>query len=102
MNMGAEAGHRPRLAVNEDWREQAACRSTDPDFFFPVGTTGPAIKQIENAKAICRICDVQVDCLSYALNNHEDYGVWGGTSEQERRTIQNNRINGPRSDEGYN
>ena len=43
----------------DDWREHSACRDTDPDLFFPVGTTGPAIEQIETAKAVCRVCDVQ-------------------------------------------
>jgi len=40
----------------DDWRDVALCRDTDPDLFFPVGTTGPAIEQIENAKAVCRQC----------------------------------------------
>src|SRR5262245_56070614 len=44
---------------NDDWRELSACRDTDPDLFFPVGTTGPAIEQIENAKAVCRECEVR-------------------------------------------
>ena len=39
---------------NDDWRDQSACRDTDPDLFFPVGTTGPAIEQIAQAKAVCR------------------------------------------------
>jgi WhiB family redox-sensing transcriptional regulator len=71
----------------DDWREQSACRDTDPDLFFPVGTTGPAIEQIENAKAVCRVCDVQKNCLEYALVTNQDSGIWGGTSEEERRAI---------------
>jgi WhiB family redox-sensing transcriptional regulator len=71
----------------DDWREQSACRDTDPDLFFPVGTTGPAIDQIENAKAVCRVCDVQKNCLEYALVTNQDSGIWGGTSEEERRAI---------------
>ena len=69
----------------DDWREHSACRDTDPDLFFPVGTTGPAIEQIENAKAVCRMCDVQKTCLEYALVTNQDSGIWGGTSEEERR-----------------
>ena len=42
---------------SDNWRQFSACRDTDPDLFFPVGTTGPAIEQIENAKAVCRQCD---------------------------------------------
>ena len=76
------------LTIERDtWREQSACRDTDPDLFFPVGTTGPAIEQIENAKAVCRVCDVQKNCLEYALVTNQDSGIWGGTSEEERRAI---------------
>ena len=76
------------LSIERDeWREFSACRDTDPDLFFPVGTTGPAIEQIETAKAVCRACDVQKDCLDYALTTNQDSGIWGGTSEEERRTV---------------
>lgn len=71
----------------DDWREHAACRDTDPDLFFPVGTTGPAIEQIDNAKAVCQACDVQATCLEYALVTNQDSGIWGGTSEEERRAL---------------
>jgi WhiB family redox-sensing transcriptional regulator len=71
----------------DDWREFAACRDTDPDLFFPVGTTGPAIEQIDNAKTVCRTCDVQAACLEYALVTNQDSGIWGGTSEEERRAL---------------
>jgi WhiB family redox-sensing transcriptional regulator len=71
----------------DDWRDYSACRDTDPDLFFPVGTTGPAIEQIENAKAVCRQCDVQRECLDYALATNQDSGIWGGTSEEERRAL---------------
>ena len=71
----------------DDWRDVASCRDTDPDLFFPVGTTGPAIEQIENAKAVCRQCEAQTPCLEYALATNQDSGVWGGTSEDERRKI---------------
>ena len=71
----------------DEWRDLSACRDTDPDLFFPVGTTGPAIEQIENAKAVCRVCDVQKTCLEYALVTNQDSGIWGGTSEEERRQL---------------
>jgi len=71
----------------DDWRDVALCRDTDPDLFFPVGTTGPAIEQIENAKAVCQQCDAQAPCLEYALATNQDSGVWGGTSEEERRQL---------------
>ena len=72
---------------NGDWRVRAACRDSDPDLFFPEGTTGPALEQIAEAKRVCEECDVQVQCLEFALETNEDSGVWGGTSEEERRKI---------------
>jgi WhiB family transcriptional regulator, redox-sensing transcriptional regulator len=76
------------LSLEQDaWRDDASCRDTDPDLFFPVGTTGPAIEQIDNAKAVCHECLVQRECLEYALATNQDSGVWGGTSEEERRQL---------------
>jgi len=63
------------------------CRDTDPDLFFPIGTTGPALAQIENAKAVCRQCPAQAACLEFALSTNQDTGIWGGTSEEERRKL---------------
>ena len=71
----------------EDWREHSACRDTDPDLFFPVGTTGVAIEQIDAAKAVCRACESQVQCLEFALATNQESGIWGGTSEEERRKL---------------
>ena len=74
------------LAV-EDWRANSACRDTDPYLFFPVGTTGPALDQIASAKAVCDTCDAKAPCLEFALTTNQDSGVWGGTSEEERRKL---------------
>ena len=74
-------------STEEDWRLDAACRHTDPDLFFPVGTTGPAIEQIAAAKAVCRDCEVRGACLEFALATNQEAGVWGGTSEEERRKL---------------
>ncbi len=71
----------------DDWRQLAACRDTDPDLFFPVGTTGTAIEQIEAAKAVCLGCEVQGSCLEFALATNQESGVWGATSEEERRKL---------------
>lgn len=71
-----------------DWRKRAVCRSEDPELFFPVGTSGPAVLQVEQAKAVCRRCSVSDDCLKWALDTGQDAGVWGGMSEEERRAIQ--------------
>lgn len=71
----------------EDWRNRAACRTEDPELFFPRGNTGPALWQIEEAKKVCRQCDVREKCLDWALTNDQDHGVWGGMSEDERRAL---------------
>ena len=71
----------------DDWRDVALCRDTDPDLFFPVGTTGPALEQIATAKAVCKECPVQEPCLEFALMTNQDSGIWGGTSEEERRKL---------------
>ncbi len=70
-----------------DWRHGAACRDQEPDLFFPTGDTGPALLQIEEAKDICRACPVIYQCLQWALESGQDYGIWGGLSEQERRSL---------------
>jgi WhiB family redox-sensing transcriptional regulator len=69
------------------WRSEALCRDTDPELFFPIGTTGAALVQIEHARAVCRQCPVQTDCLDFALSTNQDSGLWGGTSEEERRVL---------------
>ena len=68
-----------------DWRELAACRDSDPDIFFPVGTTGLAVSMIDRATAICSSCTVLEECLVYALETNQEAGVWGGLAEDDRR-----------------
>ncbi|MFE4176845.1 WhiB family transcriptional regulator [Streptomyces sp. NPDC056909] len=70
-----------------DWRHNAICREEDPELFFPVGNTGPALLQIEEAKAVCRRCPVMEQCLRWALEAGQNEGVWGGLSEDERRAL---------------
>ena len=70
-----------------DWRHRAACLDEDPEMFFPIGTTGPALLQQEEAKAVCRRCPVTGECLAWALEIGQDSGVWGGTTEVERRNM---------------
>lgn len=74
-----------------DWRHRAACRDVDPELFFPIGNTGPAILQIEEAKQVCRRCDVTDACLRWALESGQEAGVWGGMSEDERRALKRRR-----------
>ena len=73
--------------MSVDWRHNAVCREEDPELFFPVGDTGPALLQIEEAKAVCRRCPVMETCLQWAMDTGQDSGVWGGMSEQERRKL---------------
>jgi WhiB family redox-sensing transcriptional regulator len=75
------------LPAVADWRHRAACRTEDPEAFFPVGSGGPALRQIEAAKAICdQRCPVRDACLMWALD-HAEFGVYGGMSEDERREL---------------
>jgi WhiB family redox-sensing transcriptional regulator len=74
-----------------DWRNDAACKDENPDVFFPIGTTGIAVDQVEDAKRICARCPVQEPCLEFALASNQDAGVWGGLTEDERRTLKRAR-----------
>lgn len=71
-----------------DWRHHAACKYEDPELFFPIGNSGPARLQTEEAKAVClNQCPVIDQCLGWALESGQDFGVWGGMSEDERRAL---------------
>ena len=70
-----------------DWRFRAACRMEEPELFFPVGTSGPALVQLIRAKSVCQRCPVLIQCRTWALTTGQDAGVWGGTSEDERRAM---------------
>lgn len=74
-----------------DWRHRAACRDVDPEIFFPIGNSGPALLQIEEAKQVCRRCPVMDACQEWALTSGQDSGVWGGMSEDERRAARRRR-----------
>lgn len=79
-----------------DWRDDAACLHGDPDLFFPVGTAGPALRQVAEAKRICRACPVRMPCLAWALDQGISSGIWGGTTEDERRAIRSATASGAR------
>lgn len=70
----------------EDWQNFANCLGVDPDLFFP--ERGASTKE---AKAVCQACVVREDCLEYALENSEKFGIWGGLSERERRRLRRAR-----------
>ncbi|MGW7367981.1 WhiB family transcriptional regulator [Streptomyces sp. NPDC054841] len=68
-------------------RPRPACADEDPELFFPIGNTGPALLQIEEAKAFCRRCPLIESCLQGTLERGDNFGVWGGLSEDERRAL---------------
>jgi WhiB family redox-sensing transcriptional regulator len=70
-----------------NWRDRAACLNEEPELFFPIGNTGPAVLQIEQAKTVCHHCEVVETCLEWAMESGQDAGVWGGMSEEERLAL---------------
>jgi WhiB family redox-sensing transcriptional regulator len=66
------------------WQDKAACRDVDPDLFFPVGTEGPSLAQVAEAQAVCSLCTVSRDCLDWALSEAEQWGIWAGTTPDDR------------------
>lgn len=75
------------LAVGElAWQDYAECRGADADLFFP--ERGASTRK---AKAICGECQVREQCLDFALDIGEKFGIWGGMSERERRRVRRER-----------
>jgi WhiB family transcriptional regulator, redox-sensing transcriptional regulator len=70
-----------------EWLRYAACAGEDPELFFPVGSTGPAVTETADAKRVCRSCPVIGECLDWALSSGQTTGVWGGTDERERAVM---------------
>ncbi len=69
------------------WQEQALCAQTDPEAFFP--EKGGSTRE---AKKVCLSCEVRVECLEYALEKDERFGIWGGLSERERRRLKKRTV----------
>jgi WhiB family redox-sensing transcriptional regulator len=69
-------------ALGLGWQDRALCAQADPEAFFP--EKGGSTRE---AKKVCRACDVRTECLEYALEHDERFGVWGGLSERERRKL---------------
>jgi WhiB family transcriptional regulator, redox-sensing transcriptional regulator len=70
-----------------EWQERALCAQTDPEAFFP--EKGGSTRE---AKRVCMSCEVRVQCLDYALENDERFGIWGGLSERERRRVKKHAV----------
>jgi len=73
------------MSAPVNWRDAAACRHADPDLFFP-------LRQIDEAKRICRACPARTPCLAWALDQGVASGVWGGATEEERRAMRRGLI----------
>jgi WhiB family redox-sensing transcriptional regulator len=83
------------MSEYDDWRHHAACQDEDPELFFPVSDTGPGARMAGEAKAICARCPVSDPCLRHALDNGLDHGIFGGTTEAERRRLRRGADLGP-------
>jgi WhiB family redox-sensing transcriptional regulator len=68
-----------------NWRAAGACLTADPDLFFPISSAGPAEQQIARAKIVCAGCNVRRQCLEFAMANDQVYGIWGGTTPEDRQ-----------------
>jgi WhiB family transcriptional regulator, redox-sensing transcriptional regulator len=74
-------------AEEQTWQERALCAQTDPEAFFP--EKGGSTRE---AKRICSTCEVRSECLEYALEHDERFGIWGGLSERERRRVKRHAV----------
>jgi WhiB family transcriptional regulator, redox-sensing transcriptional regulator len=74
-----------------DWQSQGACLNADPDVFFPISVAGASATQIRTARAICAGCAVRSDCIDFAVENREIQGIWGGTTDDERKKLRRAR-----------
>ncbi|MGW0948483.1 WhiB family transcriptional regulator [Streptomyces sp. NPDC002623] len=87
----AQGGLRAAPSTAPAHTPEAACTTADGDLFFPMGGKREVREQEEQAKQICGSCPVRAACLSWALENREDEGVWGGTTADERRGMHGRR-----------
>lgn len=76
------------------WQHGAACAGENTDLFFPIGTSGHAARQAEEAKRISRGCPVSIACLHWAITSGTEHGVWGGLTEEERRASRRKHLRG--------
>jgi WhiB family transcriptional regulator, redox-sensing transcriptional regulator len=73
--------------VPGDWWRLAACKSAPPELFFPISASGAGERDAAQARQICSSCRVRSECLAYALETRQVHGIWGGTTEDERRRL---------------
>jgi WhiB family redox-sensing transcriptional regulator len=80
--LGAGAIVLPIEEEDLSWKDRGLCAQTDPEAFFP--EKGGSTRE---AKRVCTDCTVRIECLNYALDKDERFGIWGGLSERERRRL---------------
>lgn len=73
--------------TSSTWWSQAACQSADPELFFPISALDATARDVVRAKAICARCGVRPQCLAHAMESGPLQGIWGGTTEAERRRL---------------
>src|SRR5665647_2035004 len=78
-------------------RNAAACLEDHPELLFAIGNSKPALLQIEEARAVCALCEVVGTCLKWAIESRQDTGVWGGLSEDERRALRRRNVRARRA-----
>lgn len=79
------------------WQTLAACRDANPELFFPAGedyTAPTAATSLSTARAVCSSCPVARECLTWAVESGEEFGIWSGTTPAERRVIRRDRLTG--------
>jgi WhiB family transcriptional regulator, redox-sensing transcriptional regulator len=74
----------PARAPSVGWQESAACKTAEPELFFPISATGRSRADTARARAICHDCPVRQACLDYAMATSQQHGIWGGFTEEER------------------
>ncbi|TWS25572.1 WhiB family transcriptional regulator [Tsukamurella conjunctivitidis] len=82
------------ITSRDDWRLKGACRDHDPEIWYPTDADRPTGRnraqratqaaRITEAKRICHNCPILLTCRAHALNTHEDWGIWGGLTTEER------------------
>ena len=86
-----------RKAMSMDWAESAACEGEPVELFYGAdGRTGPRVNEDE-AKRICRACSVVTQCLAWAVETGEPWGIWGGATPEERGVPEALQTTGSRS-----
>ena len=81
----------PAFEGPTDWMDDASCRGSDPELFFPEGDDTFSRARTRTAKLICRQCPVSLACLEWAIDSGQEAGIWGGRTTEERRQLQRRR-----------